>query len=134
MHARTASRWDTSDGFSSYIFTMSPDHGRSRWWSRSGTPSISAITVTGSGSARVGSMSNSPAAATPSTRRSKIAWTRGRSASTKPGVKAFETSLRTRVWSGGSMSRIPALIRSQNGACHSGGAARPISSWVAVWR
>ncbi len=50
-----------------------------------------------------------------------IACTRGRRPSTNRGVKAFETSRRTLVWLGGSMSRMPALIRSQNGACHSGG-------------
>ena len=41
-------------------------------------------------------MSNSPALATSSTRRSKIAW-RGRNPSTNRGVNAFDTSLRTRV-------------------------------------
>jgi hypothetical protein len=70
--ARTASCWDSSGGFSSYILQMSADHGR-RWTrSCSGTPSISAITVTGSGSAIVGSMSNSPAPETSSTSESVI--------------------------------------------------------------
>ncbi len=60
--------------------------------------------------------------------------TRGRSPSTNRGVNAFETSRRTRVWFGGSMSRIPALIRSQNGACHSGGGGWPISACEARCR
>ena len=61
-------------------------------------------------------------------RPSTIRSTRGRRPSTKPGVNAFDTSRRTRVWSAPSMSRIPALISRQNGACQAGGAARPISS------
>ena len=63
-----------------------------------------------------------------------IDWTRGRRPSTNRGVNAFETSRRTRVWSGGSMSRMPALMRSQNGACHGGGSGCPISACVAWWR
>ena len=95
---------------------------------------MSPITVTGSGSASVGSMSNAPAPSTSSTSPSKISCTRGRRASTNLGVNAFDTSFRTRVWSGGSMSRIPALIRSQNGVCHPGGVGLPISSWDDMWR
>ena len=53
--------------------------------------------------------------------------------STIRGVNAFETSARTRVWSGGSMSRMPLRIRCQNGPCQSGSSGRPISACVATW-
>jgi hypothetical protein len=61
-------------------------------------------------------------------------WMWGLRPSTIRGVNAFETSLRTRVWSGGSMSRMPLRISHQKGACHSGSSGLPFSACVAVCR
>jgi hypothetical protein len=97
-------------------------------------PSISAITVTGKGSAISGSRSTTPAPPTRSTSSSQIRWTRGRSESTNRGVNAFDTNDRTRVWSGGSMSRMPLRIKFQKGIRRSGSGGRLISSWVATRR
>ena len=64
-------------GCSSYIPQMSADHGRSRCRSASGTPSISAMTATGSGSATSAIRSTAAAARrTSSTSPSAIACTR----------------------------------------------------------
>ena len=65
-----------------------------------------------------------PRPGTRSTSPSISACTRGRSPSTYLGVNALDTSRRTRVWSGCSMSKIPALMRFQNGSCQSGDRGR----------
>ena len=91
------------------------------------------MTATGNGSASVAIRSNSPAPATSSIKASIICWIGRRMPSTIRGVNAFETSARTRVWSGGSMSRMPLRIRCQNGPCQSGSSGRPISACVATW-
>ncbi len=71
-----------------------------------GTPIICEITANGSGKASASTRSTDPASAI----RSSISSTRrsisGCSAATERGVNAFDTSLRSRVWSGGSWSSI----------------------------
>ena len=62
-----------------------------------------------------------PAATSSSTSSSASRCTVGRSRSTVRGVNAFETSRRSRVWSGGSRSSMPVADRAcQNGACSAG--------------
>ena len=94
----------------SYIFTIALDHGRSSGRSASGTPSSSAMTSTGSCSAipvRTSTGSVPPDRSTrPSTRRPASSSTHGRSRSTWPRANAVLISRRSRVWSGGSISRI----------------------------
>ena len=78
-----------------------------RSWSAGGVPSISAITANGSGKARASTRSTralGPWRSAASSISSTSPVMRGRSASTARGVNAFDTSRRSRVWSGGSRS------------------------------
>ncbi|CAM5243040.1 hypothetical protein SGLAM104S_05704 [Streptomyces glaucescens] len=109
---------------------MSADQGRNGARSVSGTPSISAITATGSGSATSASRSPPPRRTSPSTSSPASASTYGPSRSTVRGVNALDTRRRILVWSGGSRSSIPWSLRVWNGSCSGGGGVRPKSSWV----
>jgi hypothetical protein len=133
MLAVTARRPASGVGLSSNIPVMSADQGRSRPRSASGTPSISAITATGSGSATAAIRSPPPSASSPPTSSSASRATVGRSDSTMRGVKALETSRRIRVWSGGSRSSSPCSLSVWNGSYAGSGALRPNSSWVKRW-
>ena len=75
-----------------------------RSWSAGGVPSISAITANGSGKASASTRSTRPWRSAASSISSTSPVMRGRSASTARGVNAFDTSRRSRVWSGGSRS------------------------------
>ena len=75
---------------------IASDQSLKRSWSAAGTPSISAITVIGSGKAYSAERSISPRGSTASSSSSAIAWIRGRSCSTIFGVNAFVTSRRRR--------------------------------------
>jgi hypothetical protein len=65
--------------------------------SRAGMPSASAMIVTGNGTAKSRTRSNAPRRASAVSRRSVGCSTRGRSVSIDRGVKALDTSLRSRV-------------------------------------
>ena len=97
-------------------------------------PSISAITVTGSGSATSAMRSPPPLSANRVASSVAICRIRGRSDSTIRGVNALDTSRRSRVWTGGSTSSIPARTTRQNGSWNSGSGCRPNSSCVATCR
>ena len=115
--------WKARMGSSTWVTVC--DQARS--WSRSpsGMPSISEITVNGSGKAN--SLMRSTGASRVA-RSSKMSSTsspaRARICSTARGVKALETSLRRRVWSGGSMFKMARLRRS----------SRPSTSPASCWR
>ena len=80
------------------------DQRRNDVRSASGTPSSSQITPIGSGKAKASSRSTSAGpAAIRSASRPAIASMRGRRAAMARTVKARLTSLRSRVWSGGSV-------------------------------
>src|SRR5690606_2361534 len=82
------------------------DHARNLGRSAAGTPSISAMTITGSGKAYA-SMRSIPPSFSPGWSSScAISTTRGTRPSTVLGVNALLTSRRRRVWSGGSRSSI----------------------------
>ena len=68
-----------------------------RSWSAGGVPSISAITANGSGKARASTRSTRPSRSAASSMPSTRPVMRGRSACTARGVKAFDTSRRSRV-------------------------------------
>ena len=57
----------------------------------------------------------------------------GRHVRDRPWRERLDTSRRSRVWSGGSRSSIPASLSSWNGACQAGGGVRPNSASVATW-
>ncbi len=107
-------------GATSYMRTIDWDHARSCGARSVGTPSSSAMTRTGSGSAYSPTTSK-PRGSTSSSRLVARARTRGRSRSTCPRAKAPATSLRNRVWSGGSFSIIWLRCRRLNGSNRSAG-------------
>ncbi len=111
---------------------MSADHGLSG--ARSiflGTPSISAITATGSGSGHIGEQVTAAGRHQAGDQLVRQPVQIGLSCSTVRGVNALETSRRIRVWSGGSRSSIPWSLRTWNGSC-SGGRCRPPEILVRV--
>ena len=131
MLARTASSCEATDGFSSYIFTMSADQGRRRDGRAPGRPA----------SRRSPSRAAAPRASAacrtrPRRRRRRPAGRRspGRGAEPLDEPRRGPWRRSRACDQARSMSRIPALIRSQNGSCHSGGGGRPISSWEATCR
>lgn len=84
--------------------TISAVQARKASWSLSGTPRISQITIIGRGWAKasIRSARRSVRAAIASRSPSTICRIRGRRASIRPGAKEGATSLRSRVWWGGS--------------------------------
>ena len=84
--------------------TTVPDSCLMRSWSAGGVPSISAITANGSGKASASTRSTRPWRSAASSMSSTSPVTRGCSAWMARGVNAFDTSRRSRVWSGGSRS------------------------------
>lgn len=94
------------------------DQARKSSRSSKGTPSSSQITVIGRGNANASIRStgspSAPRAAMASSSSSVIASIRGRSASTRREVNALLTSLRSRVWSGGSELSMCARSASAN--------------------
>ncbi len=99
-----------------------------------GTPSNSAMTMTGIGVAKASISSTSP---WPS-KRSISSWAsaamRGLSRSTWRETKARLTSPRSRVWSGGSSSSSEWRSTASQGARWAAGSGQPSSSRVATWR
>ena len=82
------------------------DHSAKRARSSGGTPSISAITITGRGPATA-RIRSKPAGSSTASRSSCITVRMcGSRASTTRGVNAWLTSDRSRVWSGGSRNSI----------------------------
>ena len=78
------------------------DHWRNSSRSSDGTPSSSAITITGSGTASPAISSNSLSPSTSASSSRAIASMRGRSPATRRGVKARFTMPRSRACEGGS--------------------------------
>ncbi len=91
-----------------------------RWKSSrsfSGTPNSSQITDSGSCRLKDDTRSARPSGSTASRSSSVISWIRGRSASMRRGVNSLDTSLRSRVWSGGSACSmlVPMALRPMSG-------------------
>ncbi|CNH03678.1 Uncharacterised protein [Mycobacterium tuberculosis] len=84
-----------------------PDARRNIGSSSRGTPSSRQMTATGRGYARSAITSKPPRSAIRSSNPSTNAVMSGRSAFTTFGANALLTSLRIRVWSGGSRNRNP---------------------------
>ena len=94
----------TIDQRDQFELTMALDQRWNFRRSSGGTPSISAMTIVGSGRAKSPIRSIRRRPRTSASSEPATASTRGRSSSTSRGVKAFCTSARSRVWSGGSTS------------------------------
>ena len=90
--------------------TTVPVSFRIRSWSAGGVPSISAITLNGSGNASASTRSTRRCSAMPSSMPSTSSVIRGRSAWMARGVNALDTSLRSLVWSGGSRSSMDTTL------------------------
>nr|BFE70835.1 hypothetical protein GCM10020092_041360 [Actinoplanes digitatis] len=101
----------TRSGGSDVVETIASDQVRNRPWSATGTPSRRQITRTGSGVEKASTRSvGGPAASIASTSSSAISVVSGRSSSTRRAVKALATRRRSRLWSGGSIARMPESI------------------------
>ena len=87
------------------------DHTANRSRSSNGTPSISPITSTGRGFASAAITSAVPSSSARVSKSAVICSIRGVSCSTIRGVKAFDTSRRSRVWSGGLSPRKDRITR-----------------------
>ncbi len=90
------------------------DQSRNASRSSMGTASSSQITVMGSGKANASSSSTSSLPAIWSSSSAVISSILGRSCSIRRAVNALVTSLRSRVWSGGSLLSMCALSTSAN--------------------
>ena len=109
--------------------TMSRDHGR-RWCrSASGRPAVRRSPLRAAARI-VGDQVHLAGARHASSSPSTMACIRPQAST--PRRERLDTSRRSRVWSGGSRSSIPASLSSWNGACHAGGSGRPISACVDV--
>jgi hypothetical protein len=86
--------------------TIASDQAKNRAWSCRGIPSIMAISRFGSGLARSATTSVLPRAIMSSTSLSATSLMAACHAVMARGVKARETNLRSRVWSGGSVAFI----------------------------
>ena len=109
--ATTAAMSSSGPIVKSRIFTRAWDHSRNCALSPSGIPNISEMTANGSGKARSAIRSISPRSATASRCSSTMRSIIGARSATRRGVNTLLTSLRKRVWSGGSMLRIEVSSR-----------------------
>ncbi len=105
------------------------DHSRKSSRLSIGIPSSSQITVMGSGNAKTSSRSTSSPSFSLEISSAAISCTRGRSSSTRRAVNALVTSLRSRVWCGGSRLSMFAENRGSNRRTCSGAGECTTMRW-----